>query len=506
YHSLISGYAVLFANVIFSLAQVPLALSYLSKPEFALWALASQLGTYLQLVDFGMSSSISRLLIDHKHQPNEGQYGSTIQTGFLVLLLQGIIILVVGVACSFVLPRWLHLPEGLTEKFQWLMAGLSVLLAVTFFIKMPSHLLEAHQRFDVVNYAQIGLFALNYFVQWICLHRGFGVFSILWGNAAGWLVTAVVTGSASILLGLLPNAAGWGKPTRTRFREIYRYGRDVFWVALGSQLIVASQTVIVTRTIGLDAAAIWSVCTRTYFLLTQLVWRIFDYSFPAFAEMIVLGEKERLQTRFRTLVIITTSLSILGGGIFAIANQPFVHVWTHGKMGWAPGNDALLALWFVLSTVVHCFCGFILATKAIGFMRYIYVLEGAVYLISASVAAHFWGMPGVITMSIFCTAVFTLPYGIWRVSRYFQETIPRLLGRWLWPSLRFGVVFGVIVFFSVILTSRLKQVLLIPALIFVACLGTFFGLRLGLDDCGRDELRQRSPKTLRALLRRLAPR
>ena len=85
FHSLASGYAVLLANIVFSLAQVPLALSYLTKAEFGLWALAFQLGNYLQLVDFGMSMSVSRLLIDHKHERNAGTYGSTIQTGFLVL-------------------------------------------------------------------------------------------------------------------------------------------------------------------------------------------------------------------------------------------------------------------------------------------------------------------------------------------------------------------------------------------------------------------------------------
>ena len=62
------------------------------------------------------------------------------------------------------------------------------MLATTFFTRIFGHLLMAHQRFDVINYSQVGLFAINFFAQWLCFHFGFGVFSILGGNAAGSLL------------------------------------------------------------------------------------------------------------------------------------------------------------------------------------------------------------------------------------------------------------------------------------------------------------------------------
>jgi len=65
-HSLASGYAALASTVLVTLASVPLALHYLSKEEFGLWALASQVAAYLSLIDAGMTGSLSRFLIDHK--------------------------------------------------------------------------------------------------------------------------------------------------------------------------------------------------------------------------------------------------------------------------------------------------------------------------------------------------------------------------------------------------------------------------------------------------------
>src|SRR5579872_6699781 len=83
-HGVVSGYASLVAATVYALASIPLALHYLSKEQFGLWALMSTIGGYLSLVDFGMSGSVARLLIDHKDDRQGGTYGSLIQTGALV--------------------------------------------------------------------------------------------------------------------------------------------------------------------------------------------------------------------------------------------------------------------------------------------------------------------------------------------------------------------------------------------------------------------------------------
>src|SRR6478609_5715175 len=91
-HSVASGYVVLAAASLYSLASVPLALHYLSQDKFALWALMASITGYLTLIDLGMSGSVARLLIDHKDDRHNETYGSLIKTGWLVLTVQAIII------------------------------------------------------------------------------------------------------------------------------------------------------------------------------------------------------------------------------------------------------------------------------------------------------------------------------------------------------------------------------------------------------------------------------
>src|SRR4051794_15903342 len=109
--SLTSGYAAIATNAVYSLASVPLALHYLTKEQFGLWALVTQISGYLLLLDLGMSGSISRFLIDHKDERAAARYGSVIKTGSIVLLVQGVCIALGGILISRVMPQILDVPQ-----------------------------------------------------------------------------------------------------------------------------------------------------------------------------------------------------------------------------------------------------------------------------------------------------------------------------------------------------------------------------------------------------------
>ena len=116
-HALLTSYLSIGVNILYTFASVPLALKYLTKPEFGLWALTLQITTFIALVDLGMGSSIARILIDHKDEKGSGHYGGAIKSGFLVGLAQGAITLVVGLSLVWFLADWLLVPEKLGQPF-----------------------------------------------------------------------------------------------------------------------------------------------------------------------------------------------------------------------------------------------------------------------------------------------------------------------------------------------------------------------------------------------------
>lgn len=330
-HSLASGYVLLVANMLYTLASVPLALHYLSKAEFGLWALATKLSVFIALVDFGLSASVARILIDHKDDRASGQYGAIIKTGFLVGAVQGLLVLLVGTVLAFYLGPLLEIDPRLQPELQWLLTGQCAMLAVSFAARTFNHLLTAHQRFDIANYTQTLLFPVAFAVTWFAFSQGQGVFSILWAYALTTVVQTAVNWLSCVRLKLLPRPGEWGALTWPQFKSVFVFGSDIFLFSLGALLITASQTILLTRLLGLETVTVWNICTRGYDVLQQVIYRIFDYSSSALAEMIVRGEKILLAARFRQIVTLSASLSVAAGTMFAVCNSSFVTLWTAGR-------------------------------------------------------------------------------------------------------------------------------------------------------------------------------
>jgi O-antigen/teichoic acid export membrane protein len=114
---LTTGYLAIAVNIAYTAASVPLALHYLGKEQFGLWALAQQILGYLMLLDLGVSSAISRFIANHKDDVNGGSYASLLLTGALVFAIQGLLIASAGLAFSFFAPVLFAVPDHLAGDF-----------------------------------------------------------------------------------------------------------------------------------------------------------------------------------------------------------------------------------------------------------------------------------------------------------------------------------------------------------------------------------------------------
>lgn len=499
-HSLFSGYLLLGVNTLYTLASVPLAVRYLDKKEFGLWALTSTIAQYIGQIDLGMTGT-SRILIDYKDQKEEGSYGSVIQTFFLVSAVQGALVFLLGIGLAVGLAPVLHIPADQQRHFIYLTIGQCALLAAGFFSRVLNFLLWAHQRYDLTNYAQALCFGVSYGVLWFGFHKHQGVYSTLWAQLAAWLLATVLAWVWSAKLQLFPRSGCWGRATWSRFRELFVFGRDVFLVALGFQLINSSQNVVLTWGLGLEMAGVWSVCLRPFNMLGMVIFRLFEYASAAFAEMIVRGEKELLYRRFRSIVVLSVSLSVVTGTIFSVCNQPFIQIWTAKKFGWPPLNDVLLAVWLILLAAARCHLGLVGQTKQFRAMRYLYLVEGSFFVGCAFLTVRHWGITGMLLASIAGTLLFSLPYGTWRSSRYFGVSWPTVAVDWWLPSLRLAVGLvpvAVVVWWATDTMPAMAR--LVSRGLITGLAGAVLLLRLGLDQNLRSELRQRAPKRLQPLV------
>lgn len=505
-HNVVSSYVTLAMTALFGLAAVPMAWHYLREGDrFALWVMMSGITGYLSLIDLGMSSSVARLLVDYKDRRDGGEYGSLIKTGWLVLLVQGGLILLVGLGLAPMLATLLKVQPALQTEFIQLLGWQSAALALGFAVRIFSHLLNAHQRTDIYNYSQSFSLILHFILLWGFFAAGHGVLSLAWAGVLSGAVSGLLCFLACRRLKLFPAQGAWGRVTWRRFRELFDFGTDMFLVAVGAQLIMASQTLIIQRTLAEGATILWGFGTKLFFLVSQVIWRISDVAGPAFSEMIVRGERKKLQTRYKEMVMLTASMSAFLAVGYGLCNSTFATLLSHGDVVWPPVNDLALGIWMIVLALLHCHNGFVLLTKQIGFMRYVYFVEGLVFVMAALLVAKSGGLLAVVLCSILCSCLFSGSYGTWRVHRYFNLPIREVGWHWLALMGRTLLLYAPLAYAGWWIGTFIEHPfgrLAIYALVYGPA-GLYLFLRYGLTPGLQQELSARAPKAVSPFLRRI---
>jgi O-antigen/teichoic acid export membrane protein len=504
--NLATSYLQMAVNVGYALVSIPLILHWLPKAEFGLWALLVQLMSYIALVDLGINSAIARFLVDHKDRRSEGGYGSLVKTSLLVSVTQGLIVLAVVMFGSPVLAAIANVPVEYRGTFIALMRFQGVIAAFMFCMNPLAIMLYAHQRMDIMIWQGMLTLLASLGLLVLFLFKGCGIYSFVYANAITAALAPVYLLWNCWRLGFLPQAREWGKISWESFKEVFLFGKDVFLMNLGAQLIVASQTIIVSRSLGLEAAATWAVGTKIFTLMRQLVFQPYSAATPGLYEMLAQNKAERLRHRFQNLVVLTASLGVLVGVTFALCNSLFVRVWTGGKIIWLPLDDVLLGLWIFFASLQTTHCNFVTVTKQIGGMRYLYFVEGCCFVAISLLVGYRWGLSGIIVCSLLCLMLFSYQFGLRRSRRYFQVPFRELALDWVRPSLILAAVLvplALVTWFANTGLPALWRLAIHAAAAVLA--GGFLFLRIGLPTEVVREAGARLPRPAARVLAMLVP-
>jgi len=443
-------------SVGYSLASIPLALSYLSAEEFGLWMLAAQLGGYLSLLEFGLTGATARLLVDHKDDLKTGEYAATITASALVFAVQGVLIVALGLCVAAPLAGLFSIPSHLQAVAIHLIVLQAAVAAIGAFSRIFSSILYANQRLDLLMaVAAISQVVALVFI-WIILEKGGGLWHLPWALVGSTILSLLAFASACAVKGLLPRLEQWKKPTWARLVEVGKLGRDFFLVNIGSQLLDASQILIVSRAMGLQAAAVWAVSTKIFTFIFQLLTKIEGTAIVFFSEMMVRKERTKLKERFEDIYQVTAGMSsvavVAGFGI----NASFVTVWAGQGLLWSPTDSLLLALLTFINCILRCQTDVILVSKQIGAYRYINLFEGFLFVCIALAAAKLAGFAGILGTAIACALLLRGIYTVNRISEYFEVPVYRLAGEWLRRSFMAAVAFVPLIWLSHYFSSLLE--------------------------------------------------
>lgn len=436
------GYFQIACNVFYSLASVPLILHYLPTWQLGLWATISQVATYLSLVDFGMTAAFARLLIDQKNSNSRQHYSSLISTSFWVSVIQGLVITGLGWWLAPFGAGLLNFSDAEADLFVFLFRFQVLVLGISFLFRPLHAILYAHQMEYVSSLAAAITMVGSLALLAVFFAFGWGPYSLSLASLAGLVATPLVLFVFAKKRGVLHGIPLFSKGSWMVFREIFSFGKDVFYMGLGHHLILTSQTIIVSRSLGLESAAAWAVGTKMFNLVLPLTWRPYGAAIPGMSEMLVQGERGRLQRRLTGMISLTFALAVFFSGFLTLCNSSFVQHWTGDKIHWAMANNFFLSLWLLVLALQTTHCNFVSVTKNVGALKYLYFLEGAVFIcISLSLTPRF-GFPGLILSSLACTLLFSYQYSLRNTGRFFGLPAAAMGWQPILPGLKYLLVYG----------------------------------------------------------------
>jgi O-antigen/teichoic acid export membrane protein len=380
FHLLVRGIGVGYISMAFGIAysflSIPLALGYLGKTEYGLWALVLSVTSYLNFSELGMTNSVQRHLIDLKAVRPHKEYGAIFLTGAVVFGVIGCLCLLVGGGAVLLVTPMFKIPEAYLVTFEWLLFGSVLLFVLSIGTRILGVPLYVYQRHDLSELSNIFLYVIWIAVLWIGLRMGLGVYSLLLSQGVGFLWTCGFNIIACNRLGLYPSRAEWSCPSKVIVWEIAVFARDSFLQSLGQQLVNTLPMLLISRWMGLDAAAVWSVANKSYFILRQILGRPFQYGVSMIADILSNKGERAMLARWMQMSQLMTAAALALYPICTAMNREFLSIWTHGTIGWSRWDDISCGIYYFLLVSLFPWYGIVGINKKFGITRYTSLIEG----------------------------------------------------------------------------------------------------------------------------------
>ena len=99
------SYALLLGNTIVNLAYVPILLSFIGVAEFGLYRLLGSIIAYFNVLDFGLSATITRFLVKYKTLQDQEKIDKLLTMSLILYVGIGALLSLIGLIFYFSIPH-----------------------------------------------------------------------------------------------------------------------------------------------------------------------------------------------------------------------------------------------------------------------------------------------------------------------------------------------------------------------------------------------------------------
>jgi O-antigen/teichoic acid export membrane protein len=402
----VSGWAFMIVSLAVSIWLVPFTLKYLTKPEYAVFAIASDLLSWLSLASLGVGSVLNSKGGQLMGSGGKEELNILTSTTFFTQLGSSLIIVIAGIVVTLK-PELLFSKDASAEYMQLVVAILVTGYVISFIFQPLNALLIASKQVHVDNYLKFGLLAIRTILTVFFLVNGMKLLSLALSSFAATLFISVIT---------------WIRVKKTLHHikidiRLWRYDRFIFlikngfWFTLGGLagiFIFRMDSFLIGQYISLTTVTGFVITIKLYQIADSFHQQFFNTTRPYFAQVYGKGDMPLLSKMYNVTFSLSFASAFVMGIVILLLNKWFLNLWVGPGFYLGDTVNMLLCINFILQAAVLP-NRIILATTLykIELHSLTRILEGSAKIGIALLVLAKFGVPALIISGIVSSVLFS---------------------------------------------------------------------------------------------------
>jgi O-antigen/teichoic acid export membrane protein len=345
-----SGYAFMAFNLIVSLWLVPFSLKHLSRPEYGIFAICSDLLGWLGLTSLGVAAAFNIKSGQLLGSNDKVELNLVTSTAFFSQMISSIILVIVGIVL-FYNPQFLFGTNVNFNHIEWIILILIGGYMISFILQPLNALLVASKQIHVDNYLRFGLLAIKTLLTVVLLSSGFKLFSLALSSLVATIIISIVTW-IRVKKTLSFIHISWQNFKISRLKFLIGNG---IWFSIGGLaglFIFRMDSFMIGKYISLETVASFVITAKLYTIADTIHQQFFNTTRPYFSQLFGKKEMPTLKKLYDVAFNLSFGFAFFMGSIIYLINEWFIGKWVGNQFFLGHELNLLFCINFILQASV----------------------------------------------------------------------------------------------------------------------------------------------------------
>jgi O-antigen/teichoic acid export membrane protein len=301
----------------------PFLLRQLGASDYGLWILIGSIAAYGSLLDFGITTAVTKYVAQFQAEGRIEQARSLVATTLWLYMGLGLLAIVLSAILAPLIPGLLNVPPGQQTTASWLMLLSGLGLGVSLPAATSIAVLRGLHRYDLANL--VGIFGMTLFTMAtvVVLLMGGGLLGMVAVSIPVTLITQVP--AIWLIRRTAPELRfGWRHTKRSLLRTVMSFSSALFVINVAGQLQTKTDEIVIGASMPVAFVTPYSIARRLSEMPQLLSAQFMKVILPLASQLDAENDRVRLRTVYLTSSRITLAIFLpLAVGVVILA-QPFL--------------------------------------------------------------------------------------------------------------------------------------------------------------------------------------